>query len=73
VLELTQTEESLLKLLLALADALVEVIPTAVDVGQRLLNGTGLGLGRLLREVACLSVERKGEIKLVFEFGNDTC
>ncbi len=54
MLELPEAEEGLLQLLLPAADGLVELVPPAVDVGQRLADGAGLGLGSLLRQVAGL-------------------
>lgn len=63
VLELSQTEEGLLQLLLPVVDGLIEFVPTAVDIGQGFLDGAGLAGGGLLGQVTGLSVYGNGEGK----------
>ena len=49
MLELSKSEQGLFELLLAVVDALVELVPSPVDVSQRLLDGSGLLRCRVLR------------------------
>ena len=58
MLELTQSEQSVLQLLLSDHDGLVEVGPPPVDLGQGLLDSSGLVRGSFVREIVSLSKEK---------------